>query len=86
MRCDYLKAFIRGRWFPVVVVIIIIAAIAFLMFLLGFRVTYAPKLENSWDAISTFADWVGAIGTILAFFFVIKVVSKQNKIALFEKG
>ena len=27
------------------------------LYIAGFRVTYAPDLENSWDAISAFASW-----------------------------
>lgn len=61
-----------------------IVLLAFLYYK-GFRVTYAPELENSWDAISGCAAWVGAIGTILAVFFAVTVANKQNKISLFEK-
>ena len=65
-----------------VLVLFIILAI---LYWLGFRITYAPGLENSWDAISAFAAWIGAIGTVLAIFFAIRVANKQNNITLFEK-
>ena len=35
----------------------------------GFRITYAPELENSWDAISACAAWAGAIGTIAVLWY-----------------
>lgn len=41
-------------------------AIALIMWLMGFRITYAPELDNNWDAISAIADWAGVIvGTII---------------------
>ena len=27
----------------------------------GFRITYAPELDNNWDAISAVAAWAGVI-------------------------
>lgn len=80
-----MKNFIKGRWFPLLVSILIIAVVAFVMTLLGWRITYAPELENSWDAISAVAAWAGAIGTIAAVFSAIYVANRQNTIALFEK-
>lgn len=32
-----------------------------LLFGLGFKITYAPELENDWEAISAVGEWVGAI-------------------------
>lgn len=65
----------------------------------GFRITYAPDLENSWDAISAFAAWFGVFTSILAILAAgivawrqneisrkqTDIADKQNKIALFEK-
>ena len=63
--------------------------IAVLLWLFGFRITYAPTLENSWDAISAFAAWVGVISSFIAILVAIqiprKIADHQNKIALFEK-
>lgn len=60
-----------------------------LMYSLGFRITYAPRLENNWDSISAVGTWVSAIISIIAIIFAIQVPEKiathQNKIALFEK-
>ncbi len=47
-----MKDFIKGRWFPLVVAIVCVAILAAFLFVSGFRVTYAPELENSWDAVS----------------------------------
>lgn len=38
-----------------------------LMYQMGFRITYAPDLENSWNAISATASWVSAIASFWLF-------------------
>lgn len=59
------------------------------LYIAGFRVTYAPNLENSWDAISAFASWSSVFVSGLAIYYAIlvpkKIAEDQNKIALFEK-
>lgn len=66
------------------------------MFLFGWRITYAPELDNSWDAISAVAAWAsivvafaGVIASFAAIWYAIRVPKEiayqQNKIALFEK-
>lgn len=59
------------------------------LYALGFRITYAPKLENSWTAVSACAAWAGAIATTAAVFTAIwipkRIADRQDKIALFEK-
>lgn len=59
------------------------------MALFGWRITYAPELENSWDAISACAAWAGVIASFIAIWYAIqvpkKIAEQQNKIALFEK-
>lgn len=64
----------------------------FLMYQLGFRITYVPDLENNWNAISATASWVSVIVSVLgviasfgAVWYAIQISDKQNKIALFEK-
>ena len=37
----------------------------FLMYQMGFRITYVPDLENSWNAISGTASWVSVIVSVL---------------------
>lgn len=91
-----MKKFIKWKWFPLTVAIVIVAAVAFVMALLGWRITYAPELENSWDAISAVAAWAGVvvaitsvIASFLAVWFAIqvprKIAKQQDKIALFKQ-
>lgn len=60
-----------------------------LMYQMGFRITYAPDLENSWNAISGTASWVSAIASFFAVWSAIQVPKKiaelQIKVDLFEK-
>lgn len=84
-----MKKFIKGRWFPLAVTGVCVLALVLVLFCLGFRITYAPKLENSWDAVSAVAAWVGIFSSFIAIWFAIqvpkKIAEQQNKIALFEK-
>lgn len=80
-----MKAFIKGRWFPLVVAVVGTVIIAFVMAWFGWRITYAPELETSWECVSAIASVAGAVGTVSAVWFAIRVADKQNKIALFEK-
>lgn len=77
-------------------VIAIVLVIAFILFFCGFRITYAPELETSWDAVSAVASWVGvlvsAVGVVASFiaiWFAIqvpqKIANRQDRISLFEK-
>ena len=63
--------------------------VALVLWFLGFRITYAPTLENSWDAISACAGWAGAIFSLIAILVAIqipkKIAEQQNRITLFEK-
>ncbi len=81
--------FVKERWFPLTVSISLAFLIGVLMFLCGFRITYAPELENNWDAISAVAAWVGVLASFTAVWFAIKVpkeiANRQDRIALFEK-
>lgn len=86
------KRFISNRCFPLVVACAALLAVLVVAFLLGFRITYAPELKNSWDAISGVAAWVGiavsiasAVASFMAVWYAVHVADKQNQIALFEK-
>ena len=63
--------------------------VAILLWLFGFRITYSPTLENSWDAISACAAWASVVVAGLAIYYAIlvpkKIAAEQNSIALFEK-
>ena len=90
-----MKRFIQG------IAIVIVTGIALMVFLYcnGFRITYAPDLKNSWDAISAFAAWAGVFMSLLAVIVAglvawkqnkisesqASIADKQNRIALFEK-
>lgn len=62
---------------------------AIILFFCGFRITYAPDLENSWEAISACAGWASVVVAGLAIYYAIrvpqKIAAEQNRIALFEK-
>lgn len=51
----------------------------------GWRIVYAPELEPDWNSVSAVASLIGAVGTVAAVWFAIRVADKQNQIALFEK-
>lgn len=65
------------------------AALVAFLYDCGFRITYAPTLENSWAAISACASWFGAIMSGCAMLVAIRIptviAKQQNKIALFDK-
>ena len=90
------KRFISSKWFPLAVACVVLLAVLVIAFLLGFRITYAPELENSWDAISTIASWaevivaiISVIASFMAVWYAIqvpqKIAERQDRIALFEK-
>lgn len=86
---ESIKNFIKGRWFPLIIGISLVLLAGLIMAFFGWRITYVPELENSWDAISATATWVGVIMSFLAIVFAIWVpfviAKRQDKIALFEK-
>ena len=53
--------------------------IAFVLWCMGFRITYAPELDNNWDAISAFAEWAGVIiDAIIVPFAVVRLQHKWD--------
>lgn len=46
-------------------VILIEIMLIFIFYFWGFRITYAPELETSWDAVAAIGQWIGAIIAIL---------------------
>lgn len=72
-----------------IAIVVLASGVVLTMMLFGWRFTYAPELETSWDAVSSVAAWVGVISSFFAIWFAIqvpkKIAEKQNKIALFEK-
>ena len=49
------KSFKLPLWATIILVEIVVLAI---LFALGFKITYAPELENNWDAIAAVGTWV----------------------------
>lgn len=93
---ESIKKFIKGRWFPLIIGIALAILAGLIMAFFGWRITYIPELENSWDAISAIAAWVsilvsaiGVIASFVAIWYAIqvpkKIADRQDKIALFEK-
>lgn len=70
-------------------IIVSLCVIIIILYFCGFRITYAPNLENNWDSISACAGWFGAVASAVAIFVAInipkKIAEQQNKISLFEK-
>lgn len=76
---DNLNQFKETRWFPLVVALVIIGAGIIVAFLLGLRITYAPELENSWDAISAVASWASVAASFLLFGLLFRSQRKSQK-------
>ena len=72
------------HWLIIAEVIVVVVGL-----LLGFKITYAPHLENDWDAISAVAGWASAIFSFVAILVAIqipkRIAEQQNRIALFDK-
>lgn len=69
--------------------LLVLVFVIVILYWLGFRITYAPELENSWEAVSAVAAWAGVVVSFVAIWFAVqvpkKIAEQQNKIALFEK-
>lgn len=74
--------------FWVLIAAFIVVLIVMLLYFIGFRITYSPELETSWDAISACAAWAGAVMSFFAVMVAVwipkKIADRQDKIALFE--
>lgn len=86
---EKLKQFIKSRWFPLAVAGVILLVIVVAGFFFGFRITYAPELENSWEAISAVASWVGVVVSAVAVWAAVqipeKIAKQQEKVELYTK-
>lgn len=80
-----IEIFVKGRWFPLIITLIALAVFSLVMAVFGWRITYAPELETSWDAISAVAAWVAAIGAVATVWYALRIANQQNKITLLEK-
>ena len=74
---------------PVTWILISLLGIIIFLYFCGFRITYAPTLDNNWDAVSACAAWFSGIMSAGALFVAISIpkiiAEQQNKIALFDK-
>ena len=59
-----------------VLTLLIAVFVIALLALLGFRITYAPSAENTWDAISGCAACATVIVSIWAIYYTIRVPKK----------
>lgn len=79
----------KKKWVLIAILSGIEIALFVLLYCKGFRITYAPDLENSWDAVSAFAAWGGVIMSFAAIMVAIqipkKIADRQDRIALLEK-
>lgn len=48
-------------------------------YLTGWKIVYAPDLENDWEAISATATWVGAMGTVLVLWYNHRSISLTQR-------
>lgn len=81
--------FVKQKWFPLIAAIallVLAAGVVLVMALFGWRFTYAPELENSWDAISACASWTGVVVSIIgvmasfiAIWYAIQVPKKNSR-------
>lgn len=58
-------------------VIVVELIIIWILYKVGFRLTYGPELEASWDAISAIGQWAGVV---VGFSIPIAVVYLQSKL------
>ena len=65
--------------------LLVLVFVIVILYWLGFRITYAPELENSWEAVSAVAAWAGVVVSFVAICFAVqvpkKIAEQQNKIA-----
>lgn len=84
-----MKQIVKGKWFPLIIALLIIGLILIVGFLLGFRITYAPELENSWDAISGVAAWASVVVSLIAVWAAVqipkRIAEQQERVELYEK-
>lgn len=71
------------NWVPVIFVIALAIFAA-----CGWKIIYAPQLENNWSAIDAVGGWASAVISGVAIWFAVsapkRIARRQNDIALFE--
>lgn len=70
----------KNKQLETVIALIAIELIAFgILFLVGFKFTYQPQLENNWDAISAVGQWIGVVITGVLTAIIIWQTQKNSK-------
>lgn len=70
----------------ILVLLIILVLVIVALYRIGFRITYAPELENSWDweAVSAVANCVGVLVSFIAIWYAsrvsIQIAEHQTKL------
>lgn len=81
-----MRRILEHKWFKWIIIVILLLIFIIFLYSLGFRITYAPYLDNNWDAISGVASWVSALATIaipiVAVFLQHKLDSNKREIAI----
>lgn len=82
--CKFLNTCIIPIWVLGLLIIIVIVAV-----ICGWKIIYAPELENNWTAIDAIGGWLSAIISGLAIWFAVnapkRIAQRQDDISLFEK-
>ena len=83
------KNLVHKKRFWIIAGVVVVCALVVWAYKAGWRITYAPELETSWECVSAIASVASAVGTVAAVWFAIRVPKKiaeeQNRIELFEK-
>lgn len=84
---DKIKKILKKSCIPNWVLLFFVIVFAVLT-MFGWKITYAPQLENSWNAISAVGMWISAILSGVAIWFAVfiprHIAKSQNRIAIFE--
>lgn len=79
-----MKNFIKRNHLALSAVAVCVILLVFL-YCIGFRITYAPQLENGWDAISAVATWASVVVSCFAVWAAIqipqRIAEEQNDVS-----
>ena len=64
----------KNKWLMLLIIGTIVIVI--ILYVLGFRITYAPELENNWTAIDAVGTWVGVLSPL--FLAIINAAFAKN--------
>ena len=68
----------------ILISVLLIILVIVVLYRIGFRITYAPELDNSWEAVSAVANCVGVLVSFIAIWYAsrvsIKIAEQQLKL------